>query len=171
MTSRTHPPETAAHPFAAGLSPDLWSEPARQQMEWGLQTLVALLRGGEEIRKAQLDAAHLALTRHEEARRRVHEAGDLTQLLGLQAELWRFDGASATRYWQDLLDATMRMNAEMMRCQFEMLGAGRNEALKSAFEAMQTGLHTGIRPLDDLFNAPLNRELVPPGSGQRAGAA
>lgn len=162
----TETPERTAPP--AGLPLDMWSEQTRQQMEWGLQTTAALLRCSEEMRRTQLDAAHLALTRHEDLRQRVHEADDLAQLLSLQAELWRFDSASATRYWQDLFDAAMRLNTEMMRCQWNLLTTGRNGALKSAFEAMQSSLHTGIRPLDDVFQAAVNRELVAAAPHDRA---
>ena len=155
-STRTDTTEAAASPPL-----DIWSEQAKHRMECGLQTLVACLRGGQEMQKAQLDAAHLALRRHEELQQRLHEAGDLSQLLGLQAELWRFDNASATRYWQDLFDAALRMNAEMLRCQVELMSTGQSDAVKTAFQTMQNSLHTGIRPLDDLFNTQLNQALAP----------
>lgn len=149
-------------PSGSPQTADVWGNLMRHQLEWTLKSTIALLKSAEAMRKVQLHYANLARERHEEVLARVHEASSPEQLIGLQAELWRFDGAGATRYWQDLLDAAVRMNADLIGCAAGALESTRDDGLATAMQSFQGGLHTGIGPLDDIFNAALNQQLVAP---------
>lgn len=139
---------------------NLWSEQARHQMECSLQTFGALLRGSEEMGQAQIDAVQQALEHHRELQHRLQQAEDLPQLMELQSELWRFEAAVAGRYWHDLMDAALRMNAEMMRSQMDLLGSAA-EAQRSAPQAVQSVMGGGVRPRDTLYNIPVPNTVSP----------
>lgn len=153
----THKPPASPHPT------DVWSNLVRHQMEWGVKSTIALIKSAEAMRKVQLHYANLARERHEDVLARLHEATSPEQMMGLQAELLRFDGAGATRYWQDLFDAAARMNADLIGCVAGAAEATRDDSLATAMQSFQSGgIHTGIAPLDDIFNAALNQQLVTP---------
>jgi len=143
---------------------DNWSQSAKTQMEFGLRVMLAMLRSAEEMRKLDFDSVHLARLRHEELQQRLRDTTDPSQLVALQSDLLRFDAASATRFWQELFDVGVRMNTEMLKCVTDVADIERGDFVKSMFETMVSSMHTGIRPLDDLFNAHLNRDLVGAGS-------
>lgn len=149
-------------PSAPQQSNDVWANLVRHQLEWGVKSTIALLKSAEAMRKVQLHYANLARERHEDVLERLHEATSPEQMVGLQAELWRFDGAGATRYWQDLFDAAARMNADLIGCAAGVVEATRDDSLATAMQSFQGGIHTGIAPLDDIFNAALNQQLVTP---------
>lgn len=139
----------------APLAPlDLWAEQARHQMECGLQSMAALLQAGEELGQAQLHVAQQALKRHQALQQQLHQAGDLPQLLRLQAELLRFDPSTLARYWHECLDTTMRLNTQLVRSQMDLMNTGRSDAVRTAFQTVQTAMSPGLRPLEGLFGMP-----------------
>ena len=141
---------------------DVWSNLVRHQLEWAVKSTLTLIKSAEAMRKIQLHYANLARERHDEVLERLHEATTPEQMMGLQAELWRFDGAGATRYWQDLLDASVRMNTDLIGCVASAAEATRDDSLATAMHPFQGGMHTGIAPLDELINASLNQQLMKP---------
>jgi hypothetical protein len=153
---------TTPRPSPAPQPADIWGNLVRHQLEWGVKSTITLLKSAEAMRKIQLHYANLARERHEDVLERLHAATSPEQMVGLQAELWRFDGAGAARYWQDLFDAAARMNADLIGCVAGAAEATRDDSLAGAMQSFQGGIHTGIGPLDDIFNAALNQQLVTP---------
>lgn len=159
MPHNSHSRKPAAHADesarAAPLAPlDLWAEQARHQMECGLQNMAALLQAGEELGQAQLQIAQQALKRHQALQQQLHEAEDLPQLLRLQAELLRLDPSATARYWHDCIDTTMRLGSQLVRSQMDLLNTGRSDAVRTAFQTVQTAMNPALRPLDGLFAMP-----------------
>ncbi len=141
---------------------DIWGNLVRHQLEWGVKSTLTLIKSAEAMRKIQLHYANLARERHEDVLERLHDATSPEQMVSLQAELWRFDGAGAMRYWQDLFDAAARMNADLIGCVAGAAEATRDDSLATAMQPFQGGMHTGIAPLDELINASLNQQLMKP---------
>ena len=152
-----------------------WASQLRLPMSLGLQTLMMALHAGEELQRAQLDCWHLALRHHEQAHRRLLASEDAAEMASVQADLLRFDTANFTHLSQRCMDTGVHLNTNLARLTAEALDGSRHHLMRSAFESFQTGLRTGIRPLDEIFNSPLLRELAlkprgtssatPPGTG------
>ena len=142
-----------------------WAAALRQPMSWGMQSLMALLHAGEEFQRAQLDCWHLALKRHEDVHRRLLRCDDASEMAALQAELLRFDTANLTHLSQRFMDTAVHMNTAMARSLASMMDGGRNNFIRTAMETLQSGMRTGVRPLDDMFNLPLLRELTQRSAG------
>lgn len=136
-----------------------WTEQLRLPLSWSLQTLMLMLHAGEEWQRAQLDSWHLALRHHEQAHQRLLQSQDAAEMASLHADLLRFDTANFTQLAQRCMDTGVHLNTNVARLVAQSLDGSRSHLMRSAFESLQTGLHTGIRPLDQLFNAPLLREL------------
>ena len=99
-----------------------WAGPLnRQQMAAASEGASALFRGFEAMRRIQEQAAQAAAERHTVAAGRLRESATPTDLAVLQAEVLREDLASVARYWQDLADATLEMNAEIFNCATQMV--------------------------------------------------
>jgi hypothetical protein len=164
MPSPKTPPNSrsTSKPSPKPQTADIWSNLVRHQLEWTVKSTLTLIKSAEAMRKIQLHYANLARERHEDVLERLHEATTPEQMMGLQAELWRFDGAGATRYWQDLLDASVRMNTDLIGCVAGAAEATRDDSLATAMQPFQGGMHTGIAPLDELINASLNQQLMKP---------
>lgn len=141
-------------------APAGWASTLRMPMSLGLQTLMLALHTGEELQRAQLDCWHLALKHHEQAHRRLLASEDAAEMASVQADLLRFDTANLTNLSQRCMDAGVHLNTNLARLTAETLDGSRHHLMRSAFESFQTGLRTGIRPLDEIFNAPLLRELA-----------
>jgi hypothetical protein len=149
---------TAAKPAPNG-TPG-WAAQVRLPMSWAMQSLMLALHAGEELQRAQLDCWHLALQHHEQAHRRLMACEDAAEMASLQADLLRFDTANLTHLSQRCLDAGVHLNTNVARLAAQTLDGSRHHLMRSAFESFQSGLRTGIRPLDEIFNAPLIRELA-----------
>jgi hypothetical protein len=150
---------------------DAWTQAGKQQLAWSIDLATAMFKGAEAMRRAQLNAAHLARVRHENVAERLLDARDLAGVMALQAELLRFDMAGATRYWQELFDMSWRTGTEMLTCASRALEAGEGEGVKSAFQVLQGMTHTGVGTLDDLFGASLNKAMMGTGATGTSAAA
>src|SRR5690606_13000796 len=125
MTTRrqaTRPAATrpAATPDAAASLEALASVP-HQQLVAATEGACAVFRGFETMRKVQEQAAHHALTRHQQALDKLRQAQDPAKWMEIESELLRFDVEGATRYWQQLGEAALQMQGEIMEC-FAHLG-------------------------------------------------
>ena len=109
-----------------------WADLNRQQMAAASEGASALFRGFEAMRRIQEQAAHAAAERHAVAAGKLRESGNPTDLAVLQAEVLREDLASVARYWQDLADATLEMNAEIFNCATQMVDSDDLMAATSA---------------------------------------
>jgi Phasin protein len=150
----------AAGPAATPGPSDGWVALTRDQLELSLQSALTWLRAVEAIRKVQWDMTHLALKRYEDMHQRLHRAQELSELMALQVELMRFDSAAAIKTGQELYDAAVESATEALTQARSSIDASRSDAMTSWLQAMQSLMHTGVRPLDDLFGNALLRDLM-----------
>ena len=150
----------AATPSAKGPEVPGWAGQLRLPMSWGLQTLMLMLHAGEEFQRAQLDCWHLALKRHEHAHQRLLSCEDTAEMASVQADLLRFDTANLTQLSQRFMDMGVHLNTDLTRLIAQTMDGSRHHLMRSAFENFQSGIRTGFRPLDEIFAAPVLRELA-----------
>jgi len=148
-----------------------WGSMLRPAMAWSLEGGLGLMRAAEELQRAQLESLHLATARQEDVQQRLASCGDFPEMMGLQAELMRFAAANTMQYTQRCMDVAMHANAAFARSLAGAANGGRNAWLRNAFQAFQGGIHTGFKPLDDLFSAPLQRELFSQHQDRRSAQA
>lgn len=141
----------AAALMAAVPTPEGWVGLTRDQLELAMQSTTAWLRSLEAMHKVQCDMTHLALKRHQELQQRLHGVTELSELAALQADLMRFDAAAVVHSAQEVFDAGLRSATEAFEHARSTLDASRNDATKTWLQSMQSMVHTGVRPLDDLF--------------------
>lgn len=156
--------ETVAHSSAQPSPTDVpgWAGQLRLPLSWSLQTLMLMLHAGEEWQRAQLDCWHLALKRHEHAHQRLLACEDTAEMASVHADLLRFDSANLTQLAQRYMDTGVHLNTDLARLIAQTLDGSRHQLMRSGFEAFQSGLRTGFRPLDEIFSAPILRELMTP---------
>ncbi len=124
-----------------------------KQASWGLLTELGcqqlavfteiastFFRSSESIRKIQQQAAHHASLRHEAATKKLRSDCTPADLLGIQAELLRFDTAEASQYWQQLAATAQQAQAEMMTCTSHMPNSQLGNNLQSTLNAFQATL-------------------------------
>ena len=92
------------------------------------------------------------------------EAKEFADVMAIQVELMRFDSAAAIRFGQELYDAAVQNATDALTQARPSFDASKLDGLKSWMQAMQSMAHTGVRPLDDLFNQGLLRDLMMPGT-------
>lgn len=157
----THPHTTTTTTPAATphTSPDPWADITRRQMEWPLQVMLAMLHGAEAMGTIELNYAHMLRQHHEAVLARLAAAEDVTQMWAAQAELLRFDAAGSLRCWQETLDAWVHAGQDMLNRMASAADRNGGDPLLAAFLALQSCMHSGFRPMDDLFNAPYSRPL------------
>lgn len=172
-TSRSTPvpkAPAASLPAAMPSAQEGWVGLTRDQLDFALQSATAWLRGVEALRKVEWDMAHIALRRYEEIQQRLHRTTDLSELIALQVELMRFDSAAAIKSAQELYDAAVQGTTEALVKARSTIDASQGDGLKSWMESMQSMIHTGVRPLDDLFGSSILRDLMKvPGTPIRPG--
>lgn len=160
---------SAQAPAAASTAGDGWVALTRDQLDWSLQSALAWLRAVEALRKVEWDMTHLALKRYEEMQQRLHDAHELSDVMALQVELMRFDSAAAIKTGQELYDAAVESATEALAQARGAIDSTRSDAMTSWLQAMQSMMHTGVRPLDDVFGHALLRDLMShatPGAAQ-----
>lgn len=143
-------------PRAAGTSSPLatpagafavWADLPRRQLALMAHSATALFRGSQELRRIQQEAALRAMQRHEQAAERLREPCDFSDLVALQAELVRFDLREAANYWNQLANAAIKLQADMISSAGEAVTEGASEptlqSLQRAFEATLNGTAAG----------------------------
>jgi phasin family protein len=122
-TSKRSPAARAALPNAASTDPASQdSTPqdaaafsfAQEQLQAAITLADLVFKGAEDIRRAQLAAAHHAHERHEKALAEVSSAANPNQLFKLQAELLRDDMETAGLYWQQITTAVAHLQTEAL---------------------------------------------------------
>jgi hypothetical protein len=125
---------------------NLLADLPRRQLALMTHSATALLRGSQEMRRIQQEAAKRATEHHEEAAQRLSGQCDLNELLAVQAELVRFNMQEASLYWQRLGNAALKLQADMVASAGEAVVEGASEpsldALQRAFEATLDGSGT-----------------------------
>jgi hypothetical protein len=144
-----------------------WVAQVRLPLSWGLQTLMLMLHAGEEWQRAQLDCWHLALKRREHAHQRLLGCEDTAEMASVQSDLLRFDTANLTQLAQRWMDTGVHLNTDLARLIAQSVDGSRHHLMRSGFETFQSGLRTGFRPLDEIFSAPILRELMMPRASAR----
>jgi hypothetical protein len=102
------------------------------------------LRGSEEIRHIQQQAAHQASEHHETVAKKLHENCTLAELQAMQADLLNRNLQGSAKYWQDIAAAMLRTEVELMTCATHLAQTPSGEGLKPALEAWQTTLATAV---------------------------
>lgn len=142
MTTRRQAARAAATPEAAASMEALAALP-HQQLVAATEGACAVFRGFEAMRKVQEQAAHHALTQHQQALERLRQAQDPTQWMAIESDLMRFDVEGATRYWQQLGEAALQMQGELMDCFAHLVGPDGQGAKPSPL-TMMPALATGF---------------------------
>ena len=153
-------PVAAEAPAAMPTAPEGWVGLTRDQLDFALQSATAWLRGVEALRKVEWDMTHIALKRYEEIQQRLHQTSDLSELIALQVELMRFDSAAAIKSAQELYDAAVQSTTDALVKAKSTIDASQSDSMKSWMQSMQSMIHTGVRPLDDLFGSSILRDLM-----------
>lgn len=153
-------PAAAEAPAAMPTAPEGWVGLTRDQLDFALQSATAWLRGVEALRKVEWDMTHIALKRYEEIQQRLHQTTDLSELIALQVELMRFDSAAAIKSAQELYDAAVQSTTDALVKAKSTIDASQGDGMKSWMQSMQSLIHTGVRPLDDLFGSSILRDLM-----------
>lgn len=73
---------------------------SQDQMQAAVGLTDVLLKGAEELRRCQMEAAHQAHERHAQAQSLVARARTPSDLYNLQVELLNFDLDASSKYWQ-----------------------------------------------------------------------
>jgi hypothetical protein len=111
---RTTPAEGKPTPPAA---PWDWSTDfGRQQLAVGAESASTLLRGFQEMRSIQEQAAREASEHHAALAGKLRKCTTPMELIALQGELVRYDFEAAARYWQLLAGAAMELGTELCAC-------------------------------------------------------
>ncbi|MFO1217262.1 MAG: phasin family protein [Burkholderiaceae bacterium] len=149
-------------PTAAVATPEGWVGLTRDQLEFTLQSAMGWLRAVESVRKVQWDMTHLAVKRYEDMAQRLHEARDIADVMAIQVELMRFDSAAAIRFGQELYDTAVRNATEVLTQARPTVDASQADGVQAWMQGLQSMMHTGVRPLDDLFSQSVLRDLMTP---------
>lgn len=104
---------------------------AREQWQLAVGWSEVFLRGAEEMRRCQMEAAHRLRLRHEKAHGDAAATISPHEFLKLQAELLRDDLEFAGRYWTELASLCSRLQVEAM----EQVSPAAKEAVEAAREA------------------------------------
>jgi hypothetical protein len=131
----------------------------RQPVAWGLESLISWMQSAEEWQRAQLDGMHICLKRHQDVQERLQHSQDFSEMAALQAELMRFNFANSMQLVQRCMDVAMHSQTAAARLWSSALDSGRSHWISDAWQALQGGMHTGFKPMDDILSAPLYREL------------
>jgi uncharacterized protein YfaS (alpha-2-macroglobulin family) len=141
MTSKPSRPASSHEVQGNSLTP--WSflaDLSRQQMSFATESACALFRSSEAIRQVQQQAAHHASEQYAAAAQKLRSATQPAELLAVQAELLRFDLEEANRYWQQLMNAGLQAQTEMMGTASHMIDSEAGGGVKSALQAMQAAI-------------------------------
>lgn len=136
MTSKTRS-TTSPETGNAMLAPmNYLADLPRKQLALMTQSTSALFRGSEAMRKIQQQTAHRAAAHQDEVRERLRSPCDLAELLSIQGELMRFNLQEAAQYWQQLTDAALKVQADLVsRVAEDAQGEPTLDSLQRAFQA------------------------------------
>ncbi|MGY4828995.1 phasin family protein [Sphaerotilaceae bacterium SBD11-9] len=100
MASKTPKAGATSQAKAAGAAPDAALSISQDQLQALISLTDAVFKGAEEMHRCQMEAAHQAHERHEQAQALVAQARTTAELFDLQADLLRFDLEASGQYWQ-----------------------------------------------------------------------
>jgi hypothetical protein len=144
MTAKTSrsSSSTESSDAASFTSLGLLADLPRQQMALMTQSATALLRASESVRKVQQQTAHRATAQHQEIAERLRAPCDFNELLTIQSELLRFNIQEATQYWQQIVTAALKAQADLVGTAGQALDPGGEptlDSLQRVFEASLNG--------------------------------
>jgi len=143
MTAKTSRSTSTESPETASLTPlGLLADLPRQQMALMTQSACALMRASESVRKVQQQTAHRASAQHQEIAERLRAPCDFNELMTIQGELLRFNIQEATQYWQQIVTATLKAQADLVGTAGQALDPGGEptlDSLQRVFEASLNG--------------------------------
>jgi hypothetical protein len=134
--SNSTSPETG-NAMTAPMTPmDYLADLPRKQLALMTQSASALFRGSEAMRKIQQQAAHRAAAHQDEVTERLRAPCDFSELLAIQGELLRFNLQEAAQYWQQLTDAALKVQADVVsRVAEDAQAEPTLDSLQRAFQA------------------------------------
>jgi hypothetical protein len=88
----------------------------RQQMALANEGAYTVYRGIETLRRIQEETTRAAAERHAAVAEKLRHPNEPLDLALIQGELLREDLSIAARYWQDVTDAALEMNSELLNC-------------------------------------------------------
>ncbi|MDO8455400.1 MAG: phasin family protein [Burkholderiaceae bacterium] len=141
MTSKTSRPTSTYEAHGQDLTP--WSflaDLSRQQLSFATESVSAIFRSSEAMRKVQQQAAHQASEHYAAAAQKLRGASQPADLMAIQSELLRFDLQESSQYWQQLMTAALQAQTEMMTTASHILDSDSGSGVKSALEAMQAAI-------------------------------
>jgi hypothetical protein len=143
MTAKTSRSSGTDTTDTTSLTPlGLLADLPRQQMALMTQSASALLRASESVRKVQQQTAHRASAQNEEIAARLRAPCDFNELLTIQSELLRFNIQEATQYWQQIVTAALKAQADLVGTAGQALDPGGEptlDSLQRVFEASLNG--------------------------------
>jgi hypothetical protein len=143
MTAKTSRSSSSTETADPSLTPlGLFADLPRQQMALITQSASALLRASESVRKVQQQTAHRASAQHQEIAERLRAPCDFNELVSIQGELLRFNIQEATQYWQQIVTATLKAQADLVGTAGQALDPGGEptlDSLQRVFEASLNG--------------------------------
>lgn len=141
MNTAIYSPASAAQlSYGKQASWGLFADLGRQQLAVFTEIASTLFRSSETMRKIQQQAAHHASLRHEAATKKLRADCSPADLLGIQAELLRFDTAEASQYWQQLAATAQQAQVEIMTCTSHLPNNQLGNNLQSTLNAFQATL-------------------------------
>ena len=126
----------------------LFADLPRRQLAMMTSCAGVLYRGSEAVRAIQHEAAQRAGARHEEAAQRLRAGCEPSELMAIQAELVRSSLQEATQYWQQIMGAALRLQAEMVS--------------NAGAAALDAGGEPSLSTLQKVFEASLNGQAAGP---------
>jgi hypothetical protein len=141
MTAKTSRPAPAQEGAGADRAPlNLLTDLGRRQFSLATESMGALLRGSEAMRKIQQQTAHQASLHQEAAAQKLHEPCEPADLLAIQSDLLRLNLQGATQYWQQLTANALKTQVEMMGCASRLLDAESGNGIKPVLETWQAAM-------------------------------
>jgi phasin family protein len=114
MASKTTRAKATPKAAAGSVSTDAALSLSQDQLQAVIGLTDVMFKGVEEMRRCQMEAAHQARERHEQAQAQVAKASTPTELFELQSELLRFDLEASSRCWQQLAAICAETQANTM---------------------------------------------------------
>jgi hypothetical protein len=131
MTAKTSRPAPAQEGAGADRAPlNLLTDLGRRQFSLATESMGALLRGSEAMRKIQ----------QQTAAQKLHEPCEPADLLAIQSDLLRLNLQGATQYWQQLTANALKTQVEMMGCASRLLDAESGNGIKPVLETWQAAM-------------------------------
>lgn len=125
------------------------TDSARQPMALAMQASARMLRAAEVVQQTNLQMLQRAALSQQQAAEKLREAGTGPELMSVQSGLWMTSVVEAVRYTSDLMNATVRL-------QSEMLSTSPTAPTTTTASSAGAGMAPMVQAWQNMFMAPLN---------------